>query len=66
MLPGHTLASIHNRLDGTKKTKDKVTINVCANASGTIKLPLLLIGKAKNPRYFRNLNKEALPVVYRN
>ena len=49
-----------------KKAKDRVTINACANASGTIKLPLLLIGKAKNPRCFRNLNKEALPVVYRS
>ena len=66
MLPGHTLASVHNRPDGTKKAKDRVTINTCANASGTIKLPLLLIGKAKNPRCFRNFNKNVLPVVYRN
>ena len=36
------------------------------NASGTIKLPLLLIGKTKNPPCFCNLNKEALTVVYRN
>ena len=50
MLPGHTLASVHNQPDETKKAKDRVTINACANASGTIKLPLLLIGKAKNPR----------------
>ena len=66
MLPGHTLASVHNRPDGTKKDIRQGDINACANASGTIKLPLLLIGKAKNPRCFRNLNKEALPVVYRN
>ena len=66
MLPGRTLASVHNQPDGTKKAKDRVTINACANASGTIKLPLLLIGKAKNPRCFRTINKEALPVVYRN
>ena len=66
MLPGHTLASVNDRPDGTKKAKDRVTINACANASGTIKLPLLLIRKAKNPRCFRNLNKEALPVVYRS
>ena len=43
-----------------------MTTNVCANASGTIKLLLLLIGKAENPRCFRNLNKEALPVDYRS
>ena len=66
MLPGHTLASVYNQPDGTKKAKDMVTINACANASGIIKLPLLLIGKGKNPRCFRKLNKEALPVVYRN
>ena len=66
MLPGHTLASVHKQPDGTKKAKDRVTINACANASGTIKLPLLFIGKAKNPRCFRKINKEALPVVYRN
>ena len=61
MLPGYTLNSVHNWPDGTKKAKDRVKINACANASGTIKLPLLLIGKAKNPRCFRNLNKKALP-----
>ena len=66
MLPGHTLASIHNQPDGTKNAKDRVTINACTNASGTIKLPLLLIGKAKNLRCFRKINKEALPVAYRN
>ena len=65
-MPGHTLASVNDLPDGTKKAKDRVTINACANASGTIKLPLLFIGKSKNPRCFRNLNKEALPVVYRN
>ena len=39
MLPGYTLTSVHNRPDGTKKAKDRVTINACANAGGTIKLP---------------------------
>ena len=62
-----TYHSISKRpTDGTKKAKDRVTINACANASGTIKLPLLLIGKAKNPHCFRNMKKEAMPVVYRN
>ena len=55
MLLGYTLTSVNNRPDGTKKAKDMVIINTCANASGTTKLPLLLIGKAKNPRCFRNV-----------
>ena len=66
MLPGHTLASVYDRPDGTEKAKDRVTINACANASGTIKLPLLLIGKTKNTRCLRNLNREVLPLVYRS
>ena len=66
MLPGYTLTSVHNRPDGTEKAKDRVAINTCANASGTIKQPLLLIGKAKNQRCFRNRNKEAMPIVYRS
>ena len=40
-----------------------MTINACANTSGTITLHLLLIGKAKNLRCFHNINKEALSVV---
>ena len=58
MLPGHTLASINDQQDGMKKAKDRVTINACENASGTIKLPQLFIGKSKNPCCFQNLNKE--------
>ncbi|XP_028914742.1 jerky protein homolog-like [Ornithorhynchus anatinus] len=37
---------------------------VCANSSGSHRLPLLLIEKSKTPRPFRNVKK--LPVVYRN
>ena len=36
MLPENTLTSVHNQPDGTKKAKDRVTINACANASGTL------------------------------
>ena len=43
-----------------------MTINARSNASGTIKLPLLLIGKAKNPRCFKNVSRDSLPVVYAN
>ena len=66
MLPGRTLATVHEPPSGTKKAKERVTINACANASGSIKLPLLVIGKAKNPRCFRGVDQSTLPVVYRN
>ena len=36
----------------------------CSNATGNHKLPLVLIGKSVNPRCFKNINKDALPVKY--
>ena len=45
-------------------SKDRVTINVCANAAGSIKLPLQLIGKSLRPRAFKNIKNENLPVKY--
>eukprot|EP00794_Sanderia_malayensis_P001923 gene1923-2180_t len=47
-----------------KKAKDRITVNACANATGDIKVPLLFIGKAKNPRCFKGINQSTLPVIY--
>ena len=65
MLPGRTLTTVHNDPIGAKKAKERITINACANAAGTIKLLLLFIGKYSNPRCFRGINEETLPVIYR-
>lgn len=46
---------------GGKKSKERVTVLVGANASGTEKLPLFVIGKSKKPRCFKNAN---VPVKY--
>ncbi|CAM9821907.1 unnamed protein product [Phaeothamnion confervicola] len=43
------------------KAKDRITIYVCTNASGKQKVPLAVIGAAKNPRCFRG---KQLPVTY--
>lgn len=48
---------------GHKVSKDRVTVMVCANATGTHRLPLLLIGKSKNPRCFKNVK---VPLIYAN
>ena len=41
LLPDKThTATIETSADGRKKSKERVTINACSNASGTIKLPL--------------------------
>ena len=53
LLPQNTLAgSYERRADGRKKSKDRVTVNACANVTVSIKLPLLLIGKAAHLRCF--------------
>ena len=46
---------------GTKlmKAKDRTTVFVCTNATGTDKVPLSLIGKAKSPRCFENRNMKS-------
>ena len=65
MLPTKTLAARAEKgAKGMKKQKDRVTIMACSNASGSHKLPLVLIHKSLNPRCFKNLNKSALPVKY--
>ena len=65
MLPDKTLACRHEKgVAGMKKQKDRVTLMACSNATGKHKLPLVCIGKSTNPRCFKNINKDALPVRY--
>ena len=67
LLPDVTLAgSFVKTASGRKKSKERVTLNLCSNASGTIKLPVHLIGKAQRPRCFRNMDIKLLPVKYTN
>jgi hypothetical protein len=47
-----------------KELKDRVSILLCANASGNFRLPLTFIHKFKTPHRLRNINKENLPVHY--
>lgn len=66
-LPKKTLATVSEKsASGFKVQKDRITAMVCANASGNHKLSLLVIGKSKKPRAFKNLNMNALPAIYRN
>lgn len=46
---------------GRKVSKERVTVLLCSNASGTKKIKPLLIGKSQKPRAFRN---KILPVDY--
>lgn len=66
-LPQKTLATVSEKsAAGFKVQKDRITVMVCANASGNHRLPLLVIGKSKKPRAFKNLNMAAFPANYCN
>lgn len=55
-IPHKLLVSRRERsAPGFKSSKQRITIMVCANASGQHALPLLVIGKSKNPRCFKGV-----------
>lgn len=47
---------------GRKVNKERLTFMPCSNMDGTLKLPLMVIGKYLNPRPLKNLRE--LPVYY--
>ena len=56
MLPQRTLVNLfEKRANGRKKAKEHVTVSACANVTGSIKFPLLMIGKYRRPRCFKNV-----------
>ena len=64
-LPNETLASRSKEIAaGRKVLKDRITIMICANATGTHNLQILVIGKYENPCCFRHAT--TLPVVYKS
>ena len=49
---------------GTKQSKDRVTILLTCNSTGTEKLHSLFIHKYENPRVLKNISKNSLLVNY--
>ena len=62
LLPDSTLAFKGETCHGGKRAKEGITVLVGGNAYGSEKLPLLVIGKSKNPRCFKSVH--SLPVDY--
>ena len=60
LLPDKTHDVSGETCSGGKKSKERITLLVCANMTGTEKLPLLAIVKFKYPRCFREI--QTLPV----
>lgn len=49
---------------GYKENKERLTFLFGGNASGTLKLKPLVLGRSKNPRCFKRVNRFGLPVIY--
>jgi hypothetical protein len=62
MEPDRTLAS--KRISGRKEDKERLTVALCSNATGSDKLIPLVIGKYQNPRCFKNINLRNVGVKY--
>ena len=61
-LPDRTYAFKGDKCIGGKHSKERITIMLGSNMSGTHKLTPLVIGKNKSPRCFKNV--KSLPVLY--
>lgn len=48
---------------GGKRSKERITVGLCASATGE-KLPPIVIGKANKPRCFKKITRDQLPVRY--
>lgn len=62
LTPDHSLKFKGEKCSGGKLSKERVTVLVAANMTGSIKRKLLVIGKSKMPRCFKNVKN--LPVDY--
>ncbi|CAH0718928.1 unnamed protein product, partial [Brenthis ino] len=63
LTPDKTLKFKGEKCVGGKLSKERITVLVAANMSGTEKRKFLVIGKSKNPRCFKNIKQ--LPVSYK-
>jgi DDE superfamily endonuclease len=61
---GKTYTYTNEQCHGGKYSKERITVLVGANMTGTEKLELLVIGKSVNPRAFKNVKRHSLPVTY--
>lgn len=64
--PNGSLCFSKDRLTGSKKAMDRVSLFVCANMTGTNKEKLLVIGRSANPRCFKGIHLDNLGVIYRS
>jgi hypothetical protein len=57
------VSGTENTAPGFKIWEGQITVIVCSNASGSHKLPLLMVGKSVKPRYFKRVSN--IPINYK-
>lgn len=62
LMPDKSLVYKNETCHGGKLSKERLTVLTCANSTGTDKLKLLVIGKSRNPRCFKNV--KTFPCAY--
>jgi len=62
LMPDKSFVFKKESCHGGKLSKERLTVMACANATGTHKLRLLVIGKSRSPRCFKNV--KTFPVDY--
>ncbi|UYV68278.1 K02A2.6-like [Cordylochernes scorpioides] len=56
LIPDRTLAHKDENCRGVKRMKQRITVLLCCNSTGTDKRRMLIIGKSAKPRCFRNFS----------
>ena len=54
----------NDTVHGIKGSKERITVLLCCNKSGTDKCKPMVIGKSLRPRCFKKIDPKSLPVDY--
>ena len=63
-MPTKSYVEKSDNAHGTKCSKERLTVMLCCNMSGTDKCKPLVIGKSLRPRCFKHIDSKSLPVDY--
>ena len=67
MMPDRSYVMVDDaNMAGYKTAKERLTFLFGGNASGAMKGKPFVIGRSENPRCFKNIQKDGLPVTYRS
>ncbi|CAF3938391.1 unnamed protein product [Rotaria magnacalcarata] len=62
--PDRSLVLSNEECKGGKKSKERLTVLLCSNLTGTEKLKPVVIGRSQRPRCFKNITTSKLPVTW--